>query len=258
MKLAYFPGCKISFFQAEYGEDFEAVMSALGVELVNLSFNCCGNPLRGEDLETSFYSALRNLALAREAGLDIITPCKCCFGQFKHAISHFHGNPEIRERLLARLRAERLYWDGKNKVRHLLDFLYHDIGVDALADLVKHPQTEESLVVQYGCHALRPMDVTRFDNAHAPRIFEELMAALGCEVLPWSRRTECCGNPAAELNPELARTIAEGKLESARKAGAHGIVTACTHCQMQYGEIPSNDGVEPLLFTRILRKALGI
>ncbi len=258
MRLAYFPGCKISFFQAQYGEDVEAVMAALDVELVNLSFHCCGNPMRGEDLETSLYSAMRNLALAREAGLDIITPCKCCFGQFKHAVHHWNAHAEIREKLQERLMAERLYWDGKNRVRHLLDFLYTDIGVDTLAARAAKARMDEKVVLQYGCHALRPHGVTQFDNPHAPRIFEELMAALGVTVLPWSGRTECCGSPTAALNPKLARTIAQGKLASARKAGAQQIVTACTHCQMQYEEGLTQAPVEPVLFTRILRRALGI
>lgn len=258
MKLAYFPGCKISFFQSQYGDDVEAVMAALDIELVTLTFHCCGNPVRGEDLETSLYSAMRNLALARLSGLDIITPCKCCFGQFKHAIHHWNENPDLRKKIEVRLAAEGLYWDGKNTVRHLLEYLYYDIGVEKLAQKVKNSLVDTAMVVQYGCHALRPMGITQFDNPHAPKIFEAVLSALGAKVLPWSRRTECCGNPAAKLNPTLSETIARGKLASAARAGADQIVTACTHCQMQYEDVDADSGVSPVLFTRILRKALDI
>ena len=61
-------------------------MAALGVRLVKLPFNCCGNPSRGKNLEVSVFSAIKNLALARKYGLDIMTPCKCCFGQLKHGV----------------------------------------------------------------------------------------------------------------------------------------------------------------------------
>ena len=85
MKLAYFPGCKIPHHLPGYGKGVEAVCSALGLELVPLEFNCCGWPLRDESFLASMFSAARNLALAGQRGLPILTPCKCCFGQLKQA-----------------------------------------------------------------------------------------------------------------------------------------------------------------------------
>ena len=257
MKLAYFPGCQISFAQREYGQCVEAIMDALGVTLVKLPFNCCGNPVRDSDLETSLYASLRNLALAREAGLNILTPCKCCFGQFQHAIYHWNTRDDVRDSLRARLTDEGLNWDGSTGVRHLLNFLHQDFGVDALAERVKEKQAGVLRVLQYGCHALRPSGVTQFDNPHAPRIFEDLMAALGAPAVPWSKATECCGNPVATLNPELSRSLAAKKMEVAHGVGASEIVTACTHCQMQYENLGEGP-VKAITFAHILARALGI
>ncbi len=87
MKYAYFPGCKIPHHLPEYGSSVEAVCDAVGIELAKPEFNCCGYPVRHENELASIYSAIRNFAVAEEAGLPIMTPCKCCFGNLKYAQS---------------------------------------------------------------------------------------------------------------------------------------------------------------------------
>ncbi len=257
MKLAYFPGCKIHFHLKSYGASVEAVMKHLGVTLVRLPFNCCGNPARGKNLAASVLASVRNIALAREKGLDIFTPCQCCFGQLKHGMHWYETDPRIREQVDLALAEEGLVFEGV-EIRHLLDFLYHDLGQVKLARQVTSPLPSGKIVLQQGCHALRPFSVTRFDNPFAPKMFRQLAQLIGLEVLDWAKETECCGDPAAETNGELALSIRQDKMAHARQAGADYICTACTHCQIQYDRFGNNGDIRALPFAVFLGAALGI
>ena len=265
MKLAYFPGCKIDFYLKDYGISFKSIMKKLSVELVELPFNCCGYPARNTDYEVSIFSSLRNFAIARKQSLDIITPCMCCYGQLKYASLQWdtlaEKNHELKQSFNDLLAQENLFWDGETKIKHLLSFLYNDIGILNLKKKIKNRLPEKRVVTQYGCHALRPFTVTGFDNPHAPQIFEELINITGLKSVEWSKSTECCGNPILENNKKLSLKILYSKLDAAKKAKADYICTACTHCQMQYNELSfqkegKKNNITPTLFTQILDKAL--
>jgi heterodisulfide reductase subunit B len=89
-------------------------------------------------------------------------------------------------------------------IRHLLSFLYHDIGINTLKEKITRPLAPEKIALQHGCHALRPFSVTGFDNPSAPRIFKHLVNLTGLEPIDWSKETECCGSPVAKDNEVLA------------------------------------------------------
>ncbi|MDD9302099.1 MAG: hypothetical protein HUK40_07035 [Desulfobacter sp.] len=274
MRLAYFQGCKILFDLNSYGKAVERLMAHLGVTLVTLDFNCCGNRARGKNLAASVHAAVRNIALAQARGLDIFTPCKCCFGQLKHGLFWYAENKMIREKVDLALAEEGLKFEAAPliqdpgtgilekrtvRIRHLLDFLFHDIGPRVLASRITPVSDPVKVVLQQGCHALRPFSVTQFDNPFAPRMFRQLAKTAGLDPLDWEKEVECCGSPAAETNKALALQICRQKLSSAQNAGADYICTACTHCQIQYamGYTPKKD-VRPVPFAVFLGAALGI
>ncbi len=271
MKLAYFPGCKISFFLKDYGAAVEAVMAALGVTLVRLPFNCCGNPSRGKNLEVSVLSAIKNLALAQNHGLDILTPCQCCFGQLKHGAYWYKTHKGLRDKINRILAEEGLFYGESSDrtfsepvgIKHLLSFLYHDIGPNFLKEKISRPLDPVKTALQHGCHGLRPFSVTGFDNPFAPKIFKELVNITGLETIDWSKETECCGDPIAEDYGDLALKILTNKLETASLEGAAFIITACTHCQIQYtkGEAQqrlAEKFIPAVTYPVVLGAALGI
>lgn len=262
MKLAYFPGCKIPFYLKDYGISFKAVMEKLDIELVKLPFNCCGYPARRNDFEISIFSSIKNLAMAGQRGLDIITPCKCCFGQFKHAAFWYNENKDLKQKIDTLLAHDNLSWDGNTKIKHLLSFLHRDFGIQEIEKRIQKKLSGKNIAVQYGCHALRPFSITGFDNPYAPKIFEELLAVTGVNLIEWSKSTECCGNPILNGNRKLSLKILENKIKTAGEEGADYICTACTHCQMQYesgakGPL-TKDKPMAILFTQIMGAALGI
>jgi len=235
LKYSYFPGCKISGQLSEYGLSTESLMTLLGIEWVDLQFNCCGYPIRHQNMEASIFSAARNLALAEHAHLDIMTPCKCCFGNLKHSQHMLKNNPDLFKRMNERLKAEGLSYSGSIEIKHLLSVLYYDIGLDKLKTHILHPYQSQTLVAaSYGCHALRPSGITNFDHPFNPTIFEKVISISGAQTVFWPKRTECCGQPISDRNSALSKALLQSKVSDAIQAGANMICTACTYCQMQY------------------------
>ncbi len=266
MKLLYFPGCKIPFHLPAYNRSTRSVLSALEIELVEMDLNCCGYPVRHQNFSAFLLSSARNLALAEAQGLDILTPCKCCFGSIKHALYWLRRKPTLRVRINQRLASENLQWRDRSDVIHLLSLLYHKVGTRRIQEHVLTPLEHLRVAAHYGCHALRPAEVTAFDNPTSPQLFEALVAATGATPVFWARRTECCGNPLWNKNQNMALALMERKLASAQEAGAELLCSACTYCQLQFDETrrmhlnadPTQGRLQAILFPQLLGMSMDL
>lgn len=233
LRYAYFPGCKIPHYVPHYGLASRRVLDELGIKLVDLEFNCCGYPMSHLYYKSSLLAAARNLALAQTQGLDILTPCKCCFGSFKRAMNALEKEPELKAEITEELKAEGLFFPDRSQAKHLLTVLHKDLGLDKLAAHISHPLKNLKVAVLYGCHALRPSEVTGFDNPWTPTIIDELVQATGATSVPWAGKTSCCGAPIAEHNPELSLNIIRQRLGEASAGGADVLCISCPYSQMQ-------------------------
>jgi heterodisulfide reductase subunit B len=266
MRYAYFPGCKIPHHLPQYGDSVRAVCRALDVELVDIEFNCCGYPVRNESELASVFSAARNFALAERAGLPIMTPCKCCFGNLRYAVSRLHESADLAGEVARLLAREGLALPRRMEVRHLLTVLDRDVGAATLAERVVSPLHGLKVACHYGCHALRPGKVTGFDDPLAPTVFERVVAALGAETVDWALRLECCGHPLRGRDEVVSESLMRRKLESADGAGAHVLATACTYCQLQFDverdrhpfNSPWRGMVPAVLVSQLVGSALGL
>lgn len=262
----YFPGCKATPFLPEYDRATRAVLSVLEVDLDDSEANCCGYPVRHVDFTAAMLCGARVLAMAGQKGLVVLTPCKCCYGNLKQANYWMRRDDALRKRINALLRPEGLAWSGETMVRHLLDALTEDVGIDRIASKIRFPLQGFKAAAHYGCHALRPADVTRFDNPIAPTIFEQVISAAGATCVEWPLRLECCGHPLWEKNNHFSLSLMRRKLADAHEAGAQGVITACTYCQIQFDAVrrshPSGhadqDRLPAILVSQILGVALGL
>jgi heterodisulfide reductase subunit B len=245
MSYSYFAGCKIPYYLPEYGTSTLALLNRFGIELLDLEFNCCGYPVRDIDFQSFLLAGARNLALAEQQNTDIVTPCKCCFGSLKFVEHYLNRSGTVKDQINAMLRPEGLQWEGRINVRHLLTVLHRDVGVDALRAAVVNPLEGLKVAIHTGCHALRPGNVTRYDNPLVPGIFDDLVEVTGAESVFWSMSTECCGNPQMDKNRKLALKQMQRKLLNAKQAGADFVSTACTYCQMQFDQKNQSELISP-------------
>jgi heterodisulfide reductase subunit B len=258
VKYAFFPGCKIAHHLPAHGQSVDAVCARLGMELVKPEFSCCGYPVRHESRDAAVYSALRNLSLAQGLGLDILTPCKCCYGNFQHARHQAAQDEKLKHRMSVLLHTDGLAYPETVRVRHLLQVL--DDESETVAGAVRHPLRGLGVACHYGCHALRPENITRFDDPLAPTIFERAVALTGATPLSWELRLECCGYPLRGRDERIAGLLMDKKLASAKAAGANVLATACTYCQLQFGRENMSGAarVPAVLFVQLLGLALGL
>ena len=116
MKVSYYPGCSLHSTGVEYGESTKEVFKILDIELEELpDWCCCGaSSAHCTDEALAIELAVRNLATAEEAGMDLVIPCAACFQRFKVAEKHIKEGKEP---------AVDTPYQGKVPVKHLLDFL---------------------------------------------------------------------------------------------------------------------------------------
>jgi len=267
MKFALFEGCNIPVRVKQYADATRAVFNKLDIELVELSqFNCCGYPVRNIDQRAFFLSAAKNLALAEAAGLDLMAMCKCCYGSLKKAEYALSSDPDLNKDINDILSKEKLRYEGRVRISHLLTVLHGDVGLEALKPLILKTYNGLQIAVSYGCHALRPSKITGFDDPVAPTLFDELVEITGAYSVDWSRKLDCCGAPLTGVNDSLAMDMALNKINSAREAGAHYVCTACPYTHLQFdwvqNEMAGSSGDwEPLaaiLYPQLLGLSMGI
>ena len=267
MKFALFEGCNIPARVKQYADATKAVFNKLDIELIDLTeFNCCGYPVRNIDRRAFILSAAKNLALAEAAGLDLMAMCKCCYGSLKKAEYALNYDHELNKEISDVLAKEKLHYKGNVRICHLLTVLHRDVGPETLKPLILKTYNGLQIAVSYGCHALRPSNVTGFDDPVAPTLFDELVEITGAYSVDWSRKLDCCGAPLTGINDRLAMDMALNKINSAREAGAQYLCTACPYTHLQFdwvqNEMAANSkGWEPLaaiLYPQLLGLSMGI
>jgi heterodisulfide reductase subunit B len=232
MKYIYYPGCSLEGTAREYNISTKAALSALGAEIVELEdWTCCGaSAAEATSYLLSMVLAARNLALGEkqnpEAGF--LVPCSSCYLNLRKVEDHIRRDDTLLGKINQALAEEGLRFEGKQKVRHLLDVLATDYGAQAVRPLVKHGLSGLRVAPYYGCQALRPY--ATFDDPQQPRSMEPLIQALGAEVHPWTAGAKCCGAALMTTKKEVALELTAGLLKEAQ--GADCIVTVCPMCQM--------------------------
>ena len=264
MKYAFFPGCSLSATALPYGLSTDGIARLLGLDMAELNdWNCCGASVFPTlDEPASLNMAGRNLALAEKTGLkQMVTPCPGCHHALANAGHELAERPERRRDLDEMLAEEGLTYSGDVEVRHLLDVLLNDVGLDAIKARVTQPLNGLKVACYYGCLLTRPPDITGSVEPENPLGMERLMTALGAEPFDWSYKTECCGAFFSLPRPDLGVTLTERVLANAREVGAEVVVTGCPVCQGNLDKNQGNDDDEvlPVLyFTELLGVACGL
>lgn len=267
MKFALFLGCNIPARVQQYDMSARAVLDILNVDLVDIrEFNCCGYPIRNTDFETFVLFSARNLALAEKQGLNILTLCKCCYGSLKKAEHLMKEDNSLRDEINVLLAKEGLEYRGTIEVRHFLSVLHKEIGIPALKEKVKNGFKDLKIATHYGCHALRPSDITQFDNPVAPVLFDQLVELTGAKSIDWQLKLECCGAPLLGVNDDLSMDLAEKKLSDGKQSGADYLCVACPYCQLQFDTVQqmmssvrgTDHQLPSILFPQLLGLVMGI
>ncbi len=258
MKYAYYPGCTQESTAEEFGLSSEAVCQALGIELEEIpDWNCCGAS-SGHFVDEELAHALpaRNLAIAEKQGLDTAIVCAACYLRLRATRQKARESSEFRQKLADKTG---LAYEARHDVKHLLDIIVNDLGLEEVKKKVTKPLKGLRLAPYYGCYLVRPPKVVGFDDPENPVAMDRLMEALGAQALDWGAKVDCCGGSLILSKEEVAMNLLGGVIEKAREVEADGIVVACPMCHANLDMRQSGPDKMPVLyFTELIGLALGI
>ncbi len=229
MKFAYYPGCTATQTSIEYDESVRETAQYLGIDLEEIpDWTCCGAS-SGHIINEELALALpcQNLVLANKMSLGIVTPCPACSLRHKVAEYELRKDPDLKARIEADI-GEKL--DLSQVSKHILEVLYHDVGIEAIQKKVQKSLKGLKAVSYYGCYLVRPSEVTGFDDVENPVALDEVMKALDVDVIDWSYKVECCGASATIPDPEIVKKLSGKIVNASAEAGAEAIIAACPMC----------------------------
>jgi heterodisulfide reductase subunit B len=235
MKYLYYPGCSLKGTGKAYEESLLAVFDKLGITVEELAgWNCCGaTAYMSVDQNKAFALAARNLALAEQHNgnepVNLIAPCNACYLVLSKTQKHIGEYQELGSAIIDALTAVGLTYRGNVRVRHPLDVLVNDFGLDKIVQCVDKPLNGLKVACYYGCQVVRPY--AEFDDMHNPMTMDKLIRTVGAATVNWPFKARCCGGSLTgtveNAGLELSRII----LREARVRGADIIATACPLCQ---------------------------
>ncbi|MFC2056503.1 CoB--CoM heterodisulfide reductase iron-sulfur subunit B family protein [Chloroflexota bacterium] len=245
MRFAYYPGCTATSTSIEYDESVRETSQYLGIELEDIpDWTCCGAS-SGHVINRELAMALpsRNLALAEKMSLGVLASCPAC------SLRHKAAEYELKKDAVLKTKIEEdigMNLELSQKSKHILEVLYHDVGIDAIQEKVQKPLKDLRVVAYYGCYLVRPPEITEFDDPDNPMIMDNILATLGAEVIDWSYKVDCCGGSLSIAAPEIVKELTGKIVTAASEVEADAIVTACGICQANLDmRQPKNSGSHP-------------
>jgi heterodisulfide reductase subunit B len=275
LRYAFFLGCIMPNRYPGLEASIRRVFKRLGIELVDIKgASCCPAPgvVRGFKFDTWLALGSRNLALAEEMGLDIVTGCNGCYGTLRDIWYEYRENKEVAEKVDRYLSQIGRSFKGKIKPKHILEVLYFDVGLERLKEFIKRPLKDVKVAVHYGCHILKPSDKRPWkeikESTERPKFFDELVEITGAKSIHWKDKFMCCGAGGGVRSGALdvALDMTREKVENAQAAGADCIVNACSFCHLQFDtgqtEISKKLGkpyaMPVVYYTQLLGLAIGL
>ncbi len=263
---SYYPGCSLERMAAAYHLSAVETARALGVELRELEdWNCCGATayFHIDELLATTLSA-RNLALAEQQGLDVVTPCSGCYKNMYFTREHLRQDPDLAEHVNTALAEDGLQFRGTVHVRHLLEVLVQEVGLEEIRRRVTRPLHGLHVAPYYGCQILRPRKAATRDET--PHYFEDLLTAVGAIPVDFPLRDRCCGGSLIVTHRPAALSMVYALLQDAADHDAEVVATACPLCQLNLEcyqrQVNRTFGttfrLPVLYFTQLVGLALGI
>ena len=124
--FAFFQGCMIPIKLPHLEQVARLILPQMGMELVDVDdFTCCPDPvgIGAVDPFTWATMAARNISLAEEKDLDIVTLCNGCAYTLRHTVHDLHESPELQEKVNNILAETGHTYQGTSDVKHFLPWL---------------------------------------------------------------------------------------------------------------------------------------
>jgi heterodisulfide reductase subunit B len=199
-------------------------------------WNCCGATMyMAVDEQQAFAMAARNLALAEQQWKNgnkkpkLMTPCAACYAVLNKTKRYISEYPSVKDNIFHALSEGGLSYNGHTEIKHPLDVIVNDVGLDKIVASVQRPLIDLKVACYYGCLLVRPY--ADFDDSYSPMSMDHLMRTIGATPINWDLKTRCCGAALTGTISDVGIRMSYIILSEAIRKGADVIATACPFCQ---------------------------
>ncbi|MCH1770078.1 MULTISPECIES: CoB--CoM heterodisulfide reductase iron-sulfur subunit B family protein [Metallosphaera] len=236
-KVALYPGCALDGLGKSYDVSLQLVARDLGINYEKIEdYNCCGAlEVKNVNTMTGLLLPARNLSLARQMGANaVMSACPGCHYSLSRTQYFMTRYPKLREKVNSYLEkmGEKQY-DMQLLMIHAVEFIYNTVGPEGVKARVKRPLQGLKVAPYYGCLYSRPKAYTLTgymkmkDDPERPVFMDELLRALGAEVVPFESKTMCCGGPHVYSDVTTSLHLEARILKDAKRNGAELLITDC-------------------------------
>ena len=235
-----FLGCQIPFRYPCFEIAAKKIFERTGFETRSMpGYSCCPEPVYSRLLDKTSLLAIsaRNLAIAESQGTDVVTLCNGCYETLYEANEVFRHDPQEAVRVNKVLSSQNVNYGGRVKVKHVVEALYKDVGIQRIRELISRPQ-DMRVAIHYGCHMYRGPE--HEDVMAKPSMMRELVHATGARIVEYGLERLCCGYPSMQISEEFSlRERLLPKLRAAKNVGADAVIISCPACmiQLEMGQI---------------------
>jgi len=262
MKYALFLGCTVPIRAQHYELSARNTAKELSIEFVEIArASCCGFPIKAVGAETALLIAARNISIASQMHLNIVTLCNSCTAMLSDAQLELKKNSFYKK-----FKDLGFSYPHEITVRHFVRMLYEDVGLEKIKASVKKPLKLLKVVAHYGCHYMRPSYLYGFDNPEIPHTLDELVNATGAQSLSYLDKKMCCGGSVLGIDEDLAVTMANHKLQVAENSEADALISICPFCTVMYednqrkaeAKFETQYGLPVLYYPQLLGLSFGL
>lgn len=237
-EFALFLGCTIPLKMPHLEKAFREVASILDIKLVDMQgVSCCPEPVSLQSLNIDTWLAIgaRNLAIAEQMGMDVLTICSGCYETLKTVHVLLEEDPEHKKRINEVLSKIGFEYKGTQDVYHFVEIMSEPEWLEKIKQVMVKPLDDLNLAVHYGCHLVRPSKIMRFDHPEKPERIDNILKALGAKTLDFATKLECCGY-CARLQDEIGEKLVGDKMMELCEMDepVDALVAVCPACVSQY------------------------
>ena len=211
------------------------VFRELQIECVDLQgYSCCPEPvvLGVADSVLPVAVSARNLSLAEQAGADLVVLCNGCFESLVEADAALRHDDQLQKSVSDMLAGIGRRYDGKVRIRHFIEFLYEEVGIERIRRALKTPM-DIAVSVHYGCHLFR--ETGGADTLRKPKMFRELIEGAGARLVDTGLEQLCCGFPITQFDKPVAMRERLGpKVRALGHTPAEALIFCCPACLNQF------------------------
>lgn len=269
MDFALFLGCNIPNRLPHLELAIRRILPELDVNVKDIEgFGCCPDPIGIQALnyETWATLAARNICVAEEAGMDILTLCMGCFETLKTINYEIKHSENLKEKVNQNLSKIGKEVKGNIEVLGILELLYRDIGVEKIKEKVVKPLSGLKVAAHYGCHALKPAYIIQFDDPAMPVSLDQLIDATGAKSMPYLNKNLCCGTGISGIDQKAQLAMIRSKFSEIERLKLDCLATLCPLCyiQLEMGqklvnkEFGDNFNIPVFHYAEMLALAMGI